>query len=87
MFHACAVRERSSSSEKQQQSQQYATKTRWSSETSQLTSYHKTNQIPPAAISKGAVYIDGGEPMNLASQSGDAGGSQLLFANFNQDNT
>ncbi|XP_033998165.1 WD repeat domain phosphoinositide-interacting protein 2 [Trematomus bernacchii] len=25
--------------------------------------------------------------MNLASQSGDAGGSQLLFANFNQDNT
>uniref|UniRef100_A0A3Q3F012 WD repeat domain, phosphoinositide interacting 2 n=1 Tax=Labrus bergylta TaxID=56723 RepID=A0A3Q3F012_9LABR len=25
--------------------------------------------------------------MNLASLSGDAGGSQLLFANFNQDNT
>lgn len=33
------------------------------------------------------LYADGAEPMNLASQSGDAGGSQLLFANFNQDNT
>lgn len=34
-----------------------------------------------------SLYIDGVELMNLASQSGDAGGSQLLFANFNQDNT
>ncbi|EAW89231.1 hCG1820361 [Homo sapiens] len=25
--------------------------------------------------------------MNLASQSGEAGAGQLLFANFNQDNT
>ncbi|CAL8304769.1 unnamed protein product [Merluccius merluccius] len=33
------------------------------------------------------VEIDGARLMNLASQSGDAGGSQLLFANFNQDNT
>lgn len=42
---------------------------------------------PTAAISARALYVDGAEPMNLASQSGDAGGSQLLFANFNQDNT
>lgn len=35
----------------------------------------------------GPLRVDGAEPMNLASQSGDAGGSQLLFANFNQDNT
>ncbi|KAF3846719.1 hypothetical protein F7725_003797, partial [Dissostichus mawsoni] len=40
-----------------------------------------------AAVSTGTLYVDGAEPMNLASQSGDAGGSQLLFANFNQDNT
>lgn len=41
--------------------------------------------ILSAAFPTGAV--DGAEPMNLASQSGEAGGSQLLFANFNQDNT
>lgn len=49
--------------------------------------YHSSNPSPTAAISAGALYVDGAEPMNLASQSGDAGGSQLLFANFNQDNT
>lgn len=42
---------------------------------------------PAAAASTRAVLVDAAELMNLASQSGDAGGSQLLFANFNQDNT
>ncbi|TKS91665.1 WD repeat domain phosphoinositide-interacting protein 2 [Collichthys lucidus] len=41
------------------------------------------------ATSPGAstLHVDAAELMNLASQSGEAGGSQLLFANFNQDNT
>lgn len=47
----------------------------------------KNLSSPAAATSTGAVCLDGARLMNLASQSGDAGDSQLLFANFNQDNT
>lgn len=49
--------------------------------------YYSCISSPAAALSTEALHVDGAEPMNLASQSGDAGGSQLLFANFNQDNT
>ncbi|MGH0129277.1 UNVERIFIED_CONTAM: hypothetical protein FKN15_038660 [Acipenser sinensis] len=40
-----------------------------------------------AEIFADASFVNVVEPMNLASQSGEAGSSQLLFANFNQDNT
>ncbi|RXM33724.1 WD repeat domain phosphoinositide-interacting protein 2 [Acipenser ruthenus] len=40
-----------------------------------------------AEILAGALFVNVVEPMNLASQSGEGGSSQLLFANFNQDNT
>lgn len=78
---ACAV-ERGQLHEKQQQSQQ-----RGSQETAPTRTTFLLEPGRTAAISAGALFVHGAEPMNLASQSGDAGGSQLLFANFNQDNT
>lgn len=41
---------------------------------------------PQAPCRPGGPAAQGGA-MNLASQSGEAGSGQLLFANFNQDNT
>lgn len=55
--------------------------------TQHLYLFHWNNSSLVAAILPETLYVDGVEPMNLASLSGDAGGSQLLFANFNQDNT
>lgn len=74
--------------EKQQQSLQQGSEKEmapWSS--TSLALIVTSDPSPTAAISARALYVDGAELMNLASQSGDAGGSQLLFANFNQDNT
>lgn len=73
---------KSSSYEKQQQSQQ-----RGSQETAPARPTLLVWPSLTAAISARALFVHGAELMNLASQSGDAGGSQLLFANFNQDNT
>lgn len=78
---ACAVEGRQLH-EKQQQSQ-----LRGSQETAPIRPTFLLEPGLTAAISAGALFVHGAEPMNLASQSGDAGGSQLLFANFNQDNT
>lgn len=83
---ACARRGNNSPYEKQQQSlEQGESDASLKSKLSSLC--NSPNPRPTAATSTEALYIDGAEPMNLASQSGDAGGSQLLFANFNQDNT
>lgn len=68
--------------EKQQQSQQ-----RGSQETAPTRPTLLAWPSLTAANSARALFVHGADLMNLASQSGDAGGSQLLFANFNQDNT
>lgn len=68
--------------EKQQQSQQ-----RGSRETAPTRPTLLVWPSLTAAISARALFVHGADLMNLASQSGDAGESQLLFANFNQDNT
>lgn len=70
------------SSEKQQQSQQRGSQESAPTRPTLLAWPSRT-----AAISARALFVHGADLMNLASQSGDAGGSQLLFANFNQDNT
>lgn len=49
--------------------------------------YYYYHPQPTRLLLSHKAWLDGAGPMNLASQSGETGCSQLLFANFNQDNT